>query len=65
MKVTETTVPRERTFTLEVNENELQYIWYWATRTGYTPSARLDRAIKKLLPDITYNSSFTECFVDA
>lgn len=62
MKIIETTVPIERTFTLEVNEDELKYILYMAQCHSGTGSVKLATVIRKLLISGQHLFNLDKCF---
>lgn len=57
-----------RKFTLEVDENELGFIWYWdhaaTTRGGDAKAAadRLNKLITDIFPEVEYKN-IDKCFI--
>lgn len=53
-----------RKFTLEVDENELGFIWYWVNVNGdYSPAAnRLNKLITDIFPEVEYKN-IDKCFI--
>lgn len=65
MKITET--KRElRKFVLEVDENELGFIWYWAAdvadAAASATTGRLHKLIVDVFPEVEYKN-LEECFI--
>ena len=52
-----------RKFTLEVDENELGFIWYWVRAAGGAPAAnRFNKLITDIFPEVEYKN-IDKCFI--
>lgn len=62
MKITEKN-KELRKFVLEVDENELGFIWYWVTGAGAPLAAnRLNKLITDIFPEVEYKN-IDKCFI--
>lgn len=62
MKITEKN-KELRKFVLEVDENELGFIWYWVQAAGAPLAAnRLNKLITDIFPEVEYKN-IDKCFI--